>query len=116
MNILDQVLEIYQRYYICPYCLGRMFALLGTNTTNFERANSLLLSLTLENHRIFLTNKNSKENKAVVNLKILAEKARFLPAQKVLEKEGFDVSTSNSIKKCYLCQDIFLNLQNLLMM
>ena len=111
MNILDKVLEIYQRYYICPDCLGRMFALLGTNTTNFERAYSLLLSLTLENHRLFLENKLNVENNTLSNLKVLAENAKFLPAQKVMEKEGLDFSLSNSTTKCYLCNNIFLDLQ-----
>lgn len=110
MNILDKVLEIYQKYYICPYCLGRMFALLGTGTTNFERAYSLFLSLTLENHRILLTDKN-KNNNALLNLRILAEKAKFSPARKVLENEGYKYTQIDSSKTCYLCHDIFLNLQ-----
>jgi len=110
MNILDKVLEIYQKYYICPYCLGRMFALLGTGTTNFERAYSLFLSLTLENHRILLTDKN-KDNNALLNLRILAENAKFSPAQKVLENEGLKYTQIDSSKTCYLCHDIFLNLQ-----
>ncbi len=110
LNILDKVLKIYQKYYICPYCLGRMFALLGTDTTNFKRAYSLLLSLTLENHRILLTNKN-KENNALLNLRILAENAKFSPARKVLEKEGHEYTQIDSTKTCYLCNNIFLNLQ-----
>jgi len=110
MNIFDKVLEIYQKYYICPYCLGRMFALLGTGTTNFERAYSLFLSLTLENHRILLTDKN-KDNIALLNLRILAENAKFSPAQKVLENEGLKYTQIDSSKTCYLCHDIFLNLQ-----
>ncbi len=110
MTLLDKVLEIYHKYYICPYCLGRMFALLGTETTNYDRGKSLLLSLTLENHRLLLTSKNI-HNKAIQNLKILAENAKFSPAQKVLVKEGFEYIDTNSSKTCYLCNDIFLTLQ-----
>lgn len=87
-----------------------MFALLGTDTTNFERGYSLLLSLALENHRILLTDKNN-ENIALQNLKILAENAKFSPARKVLEREGIEYALTNSTKACYLCHDIFLNLQ-----
>ncbi len=87
-----------------------MFALLGTGTTNFERAYSLFLSLTLENHRILLTDKN-KDNNALLNLRILAENAKFSPARKVLEKEGLKYTQIDSSKTCYLCHDIFLNLQ-----
>lgn len=111
MNIFDKVLDIYQKYYICPYCLGRLFALLGTSTTNYERGTSLLLSLTLENHRKYLSGETKGEEGAVHVLKILAEKAHYVPAQKVLKTEGFDYSEENGSNPCYLCQDIFGKLQ-----
>jgi len=111
MNIFDKVLDIYQKYYICPYCLGRLFALLGTHTTNLERGTSLLLSMTLENHREYLSGKEERVKGAVYVLKILAEKARFIPAQKVLKTEGIEYSKGIVSNSCYLCQDIFGKLQ-----
>ena len=54
MSIETKVLEIYQKHYICYYCLGRMWALLGTDTTNLERGMALLLSITLESHKKLL--------------------------------------------------------------
>ncbi len=111
MNIFDKVKEIYQNYYICPHCLGRIFALLGTNTTNLERGTSLLLSITIENHRKYLSQDKSLEKEAINNLKILALSANFLPAQKLLENEGFGFSSVSLSKTCYLCNDIFSNLQ-----
>ena len=111
MSIASIVLEIYQKYYLCPYCLGRMWALLGTNTTNLERGTSLLLSITLENHKKLLSGQNSNEKVGLVNLKILAEKAQFKPAQSVLIKEGIEYTKSNSEFSCYLCQDIFSSIK-----
>ena len=111
MNIFEKVLDIYQDYYICPYCLGRLFALLGTHTTNYERGTSLLLSMTLENHREYLSGKKERAEGAIQVLKILAEKARFIPAQKVLKTEGIEYSKGNVSNPCYLCQDIFGKLQ-----
>jgi len=112
MTILDKVLEIYQVYFVCPKCLGRMFSLLGTNTTNLERGTSLLLTLTMENHRKYLSvNRNDQEN-VINNLKILAEKANYLPAQKVLENEGFEYNKNEEEPLCYLCENIFQNVQN----
>ena len=111
MNIFDKVLDIYQNYYICPYCLGRLFALLGTNTTNYERGTSLLLSMTLENHREYLSGKEERVEGALHALKILTEKVRFIPAQKVLKAEGIEFSEGNVSNPCYLCQDIFSKLQ-----
>ncbi|MFX1392280.1 MAG: tRNA pseudouridine(54/55) synthase Pus10 [Promethearchaeota archaeon] len=111
MNIFDKVLEIYQRYYICQHCLGRIFALLGTSTTNLERGYSLLLSITMENHRKYFSRDKNNEKTAITNLRILAENAKFIPSQRVLENEGFDYFSTNLDKKCYLCNDIFSNLQ-----
>ena len=104
--IFNTVLQIYQKYYICIHCLGRMFSLLGTSTTNYERGNSLLLSLTMENHRAFLSLNTEQQKKSLTNLKILAEKAHFLPAQNVLQNEGITLS-EESRQTCYLCHDIF---------
>ena len=111
MNIFDKVLDIYQKYYICPYCLGRMFALLGTNTTNYKRGTSLLLSLTLEYHRKYLSGEKDNEEETLSVLKLLAVKARFIPTQMLLKAEGFDYSDENGSNPCYLCQDIFGKLQ-----
>ena len=108
MTIFEKVLGIYQEYYICLHCLGRMFSLLGTDTTNYDRGKSLLLAMTMENHRAYLSRQENHEE-AIVNLKILAEKARFNPAQSVLDKEGIEYSKLSLPEKCYLCNDIFSN-------
>ena len=107
--IFDKILEIYRNYYLCPHCLGRMFSLLGTNTTNQERGNSLLLSLTMENHSKYLSDKNEVRMEALDNLKILSKRANFLVAKKVLEKEGIDDVKFNSNLSCYLCSNLFSN-------
>ena len=106
MDIFDKVLEIYQEYYICPHCLGRMFSLLGTNTTNYDRGISLLLAITMENHRAYLA-RNGDHESAIVKLRTLAEKALYMPAQSVLKKEGFEYNKVSILEKCYLCEDIF---------
>ncbi|MFW9969754.1 MAG: tRNA pseudouridine(54/55) synthase Pus10 [Candidatus Odinarchaeota archaeon] len=107
--IFDTVLEIYQKYYICIHCLGRMFSLLGTDTTNYERGKSLLLSITMENHRNFLSGNDDIKKEAISNLKLLANNAYFIPAQKVLDNEGLKYKKDNSNQPCYLCNNIFSN-------
>jgi len=109
MTIFEKVLEIYQEYYICLHCLGRMFSLLGTDTTNYDRGKSLLLAMTMENHRAYLSKQDNHEE-AIANLKILAVKAKFNPALSVLNKEGMDQSKHDLPEKCYLCNDIFSNI------
>ncbi|MFX0105227.1 MAG: tRNA pseudouridine(54/55) synthase Pus10 [Candidatus Hodarchaeota archaeon] len=108
--IFDKVLEIYQKYYICIHCLGRMFSLLGTNTTNYERGNSLLLSITMENHKNYLSGNEPLQKEGLTNLRLLAENAYFLPAQRVLSNEGLDYKKTNENQVCYLCRNLFSNI------
>jgi len=88
-----------------------MFSLLGTNTTNYERGNSLLLSITLENHRNFFSGVAALQKESINNLKTLAENAYYYPAQKVLINEGLNYVKNNSNKACYLCNNIFFDIQ-----
>ena len=106
MSIFDKVIEIYRDKYICFHCLGRMFSLLGTDTTNSDRGNSLLLAITMDKHRLYLSQHDNRDNASQI-LKILAEKAKFTPAQSVLEKEGIEYNKPDFVEKCYLCDDIF---------
>jgi tRNA pseudouridine synthase 10 len=88
-----------------------MFSLLGTNTTNYERGYSLLLSITMENHRNYLSRNDTLQTAAITNLKLLAENAFFDPAQKVLKNEGLEIEKNKSNKVCYLCKNIFSNVE-----
>ncbi|GAG89498.1 unnamed protein product, partial [marine sediment metagenome] len=83
-----------------------MFSLLGTDTTNYDRGKSLLLAMTMENHRTYLSQKDNYDNASQI-LKLLAENAKFTPAQSVLEKEGIEYNKPDFDEKCYLCEEIF---------
>ena len=108
--IFDKVLEIYHKYYICVHCLGRMFSLLGSYTTNYDRGNSLLLAITMENHENFLSGDETLQKRGINNLKILAEKANYIPSQKVLTNEGQNYVKKDANQVCYLCNNIFLGI------
>jgi tRNA pseudouridine synthase 10 len=110
MNIIEKVLEIYKDYSICPHCIGRMFSLLATNTTNFERGNSILLTTTMQLHKDYLSQVKNEFDPIIANLKNLAERSKYDPARNVLENEGLGFSNQHEENKCYLCQDIFSNL------
>ncbi len=110
--IFDKVLEIYQKYYICVHCLGRMFSLLGTCTTNYDRGSSLLLAITMENHKNYLSGDDALQKKAINNLKLLAENANYIPSQKVLNNEGLNYVKNETKQVCYLCNNIFLDIHN----
>jgi tRNA pseudouridine synthase 10 len=89
-----------------------MFSLLGTNTTNEERASSLFLSITMENHQKLLSGTTNEREIAVRNLKILAQNANYATALKILKKEGIEFSQKNTELECYLCKNIFNNLED----
>ncbi|TXT59541.1 MAG: tRNA pseudouridine synthase Pus10 [Promethearchaeota archaeon] len=110
MNIFEKTLEIYKDTYICLYCLGRMFSMLATHTTNYERGKSLLLSITMEKHGTYLSNISESSENAINYIKILAENANFIPAQQVLEKEGYTFEKKENISSCFLCKDLFKDL------
>ncbi|MFX1364220.1 MAG: tRNA pseudouridine(54/55) synthase Pus10 [Promethearchaeota archaeon] len=109
--IFNKVLEIYQKYHICIHCLGRMFSLLATDTTNYERGNSLLLSITMENHKNYISGNDALQKESINNLKLLAENACYNPAQKVLTKEGLGYLKNNINQICHLCNNIFDTIQ-----
>jgi tRNA pseudouridine synthase 10 len=88
-----------------------MFSLLGSHTTNLERGNALLLSITMESHKLFLSNNSEQQKNGLENLKLLSEKANYLPSQKVLRNEGIEYLTNDVIQPCYLCHDIFSNIE-----
>jgi tRNA pseudouridine synthase 10 len=87
-----------------------MFSLLATNTTNFERGYSLLLALTMENHQKLLSSDVDPEI-YIKNLKLIAEKAHFIPARQVLMKQGIELVPKLSSERCDLCNDIFSHLE-----
>jgi len=61
----------------------------------------------MENHRNFFSNNETEQEKALGCLKLLAENANFLPAQKVLQNEGFEYEKNGLNPICYLCHNIF---------
>ena len=52
--LFKTTLRILERFSLCPECLGRQFSYLGTKSTNTERANAILLGLTMETHRLLI--------------------------------------------------------------
>jgi len=110
MTLLIKVLEIYKKNYVCSKCLGRLFSLLGTNTTNLERGTSLLLTLTMEAHADYLSGEKEREQGALERLKLLAENANYISAQKVMDMEGLQYNKPEVDYSCSLCHDILNNL------
>lgn len=103
-NILETAEKIIAEGPICDHCLGRQFAKLSTGLSNDERGKAVKLSLTMDADRRFKeTNDDS----------LLQEIASSdIHAQKILAKENKTEMKDSEpvVEKCWVCLDIFKNL------
>jgi len=109
MDILEKAFMMLEKYPLCDHCLGRQFALLGHGIENNERGNSIKLVLTLKVHALAL----SKHREKVRLLKVLATNGFSDTAKRILQKMKKRVSRKDPLKKCFLCEDKFKDLESL---
>jgi len=105
MVIIEKAVEILTNHILCDHCLGRQFALLGTNFTNEERGKSIKTFITLQEFEKFQKTKN--EN-SINLLKIIAKNGLFQPAVSSLKSIG--VSMPEESNNCFLCNNKFQKL------
>ncbi len=132
-NILNTVKEIIQTYKVCPECLGRQFALLGTNLTNSIRAFTFLNFIFMQTHyEISLQDQSGddeKSEKLYDLLKKVAVNGNHAPSTKFLIQKGIingypiqketinenpaqnGINTENFV--CSLCNNIFLKIDDI---
>lgn len=111
-TILEIAEKIVAEGPICDHCLGRQFAKLSTGLSNDERGHSVKLALAMDADRRF------KDAGDDALLKEMAPSSVY--AQKTLAKENKATGNGNStgeignsepvVEKCWVCLDIFKNL------
>jgi tRNA pseudouridine synthase 10 len=101
-HILEIAEKIIAEGPICDHCLGRQFAKLSTGLGNDERGKAIKLLMSMNADRVF------KENGNLDELKKLAPSDEH--ARKILEKEGCSEASESAAQKCWVCLDIFKNL------
>ncbi|MCP4762670.1 MAG: tRNA pseudouridine(54/55) synthase Pus10 [archaeon] len=115
---LELVIDILKEYRICPECLGRQFALLGTSLSNTERGTSLLNSLILKYHYIILNLDSSIEDenyeKAYNILKKIATNSNYKPVKDLLDKAGIIYKDYAEEFSCSLCNNLFLKIDDII--
>jgi tRNA pseudouridine synthase 10 len=67
--------------------------------------------MTLQLHEDYLSGDEKNAQIAVESLQTLAENAKFQPARSVLVKEGYNYKNLSDDDRCYLCDDMFYNLE-----
>ncbi|MHA3962532.1 MAG: tRNA pseudouridine(54/55) synthase Pus10 [Candidatus Thorarchaeota archaeon SMTZ1-45] len=96
-NVLDTAISILEQYTVCDRCLGRQFAWLSTDTSNWVRGNSLKLTLSMMADDD-LKSGNQERGRKIINL--LAGHGLFEPAQTIAKKNLIDYEIRTD---CYLC-------------
>ncbi len=95
MSVLDAVIEIVSKYYLCDRCLGRLFAQLGRGYNNAERGRSLKIAAVMEIHRRILEGENTE--------RYLQTLLNLLPySRDTLRILGISDHGSND-RKCSIC-------------
>jgi tRNA pseudouridine synthase 10 len=106
MEILEKAHEMLETHPLCDHCLGRQFALLGYGLNDRQRGETLKLLLTMKNHQLALSGKKV----GFSNLRLLAANGSFGMAAELLKNMR---KRARKKKECYLCQDLFKNVDTL---
>ncbi len=106
MEILGKAQKMMEKHPLCNHCLGRQFALLGYRLDNQERGEALKLVLAMNGHQLALSRKKT----GVSILKTLATNGSLDMATEILRKLKRRVGEK---KECYLCEERFKHLNEL---
>jgi len=113
-SILTSAKKILHEYNLCAECFGRQFALLGTGLSNTERAHSIFNILLLEYCKQMNESQGS-ESIFTQNLELIrkiATNTDYEPANLVMKKYDATWETSSEFT-CYLCNNVFSNLDTI---
>jgi tRNA pseudouridine synthase 10 len=109
MDVLGKALAMLEKYPLCDHCLGRQFAMLGHGLQNDERGKAIKLTLVFQAHTMTL----AKVKEGARTLKILAASGFSETAREVLQRMNKRVSSRKYQKSCFLCDDKFEDVENL---
>jgi len=98
MELLMKAERMIMKYPLCDNCLGRQFALLGSDLSNGERGEALKTLLAMKAHMLIYERKD--EDYGLSLLKALAINGDSKVAKAVLRRLGKEVEES---RDCYLC-------------
>lgn len=100
-GVLDIALGLLEKRTLCDSCLGRQFALLGSELENKERGRSIKTALVLRGNLLM---DSPKRNEGRRILETLATNGMFKPAIASLAKSGIEVKENEN--ECFICGTI----------
>ncbi|MHA1409648.1 MAG: tRNA pseudouridine(54/55) synthase Pus10 [Candidatus Odinarchaeia archaeon] len=105
-DILSKTLEMLDTYSLCTNCLGRLFGMLGTGLSNKERGEALIITLLIKADEKIKNNKIEEGGKI---LQALFNICNFPQIELLAERSGIKIEKRG--EQCYICDDIFLKLE-----
>lgn len=96
-GMLKTAQEMLDRHTLCNQCLGRLFAWLGTGTTNEDRGHSIKLTLCMIADGQIRSGDRESGQRSIV---ILAGNGMFAPAQTIAAQHSINYVTRSG---CHLC-------------
>ncbi|MHA1713355.1 MAG: tRNA pseudouridine(54/55) synthase Pus10 [Candidatus Ranarchaeia archaeon] len=108
LQIIEEARNLLGHYALCDHCLGRQFALLGTETNNRDRGTAIKLILTMSAQR-WIEEGTDEEGEQL--LRILSRQGGYSPARAVLIEKGF--SFEDTAIPCYICHNVFDQIPNI---
>jgi len=111
MELLINALEMLNKYPLCDHCLGRQFALLGYNIENNERGKALKLALVLQSNQFY----SERNQQGYDTLNMLMVNGLSQVAKDTLEHLEKNVIDVSKIQNCFLCDNKFQSLENIIL-
>ena len=96
MELIDIIIKLLSKYYLCDRCLGRLFAQLGQGFSNADRGYALKMATLMEIHR------RISEGESVTNY--LSVLHNLLPySQHIIRAFGIDIHVAD--RRCAICEN-----------
>lgn len=109
-NLTEVVRKLLANYYLCEWCLGRLFGGLSTGLTNYERGKIIIEYIKMDTH-FRIINESRIPRKLLENLLRYYADDRFT---ELIKKYNLNVNSDKNINyKCYICNGLFSELETI---
>lgn len=109
-NLTEVARKLLANYYLCEWCLGRLFGGLSTGLTNYERGKIIVEYIKMDTH-FRIINEGRIPRRLLENLLKYYADDRFT---ELIKRHSLNVNVEKSIDyKCYICNGLFSELETI---
>jgi len=109
-NLTEVARRLLANYYLCEWCLGRLFGGLSTGLTNYERGKIIVEYIKMDTH-FRIINEGRTPRKLLENLLKYYADDRFT---ELIKRHNLNIHTEKSVDyKCYICNGLFSELEDI---